>query len=267
MRIMQIFFKKLRNITSLLIIVGCLVSCEDIFQYSPYDAPVTDCNVNEKNIQQLSTCQPADTLWFITIADVHHSYDELTDAIKKINTQNYISFVAVCGDVTDEGLASEFQWYNHIMNNLDIPYITIIGNHDYRSNGRIVYEKMFGQTNFTFDIVGYHFIGFDDVVWENGNRQPDFAWLNNSLKETSHSIQVVFAHIPPWTDQLDLDLIKLETLIKKNPDHVLVIHGHEHNYCYKQLHAQHIVTGSLEDNEMCLIGLCDTSFTLQRISF
>jgi predicted phosphodiesterase len=244
-----------------------MASCEDLFQYSPYDANVSEYNVNEKSIQKIMPVNPADTVWFVALADVHSWYNELFDATAKINSLKNISFVVVCGDITDAGLAKEFEWYNRVMENLNVPYITIIGNHDYRSNGSVIYKKMFGPVNFKFEISSYHFIGFDDVVWENDNTIPDFEWLNSNLTDTISTIEVVFAHIPPWTDQLDLDTTELKKLITKRPDHTLVIHGHEHSYSSQLVYAHHIVTGCVKDKELCLIGLYGTSYTLKRLSF
>jgi len=250
------------------ILVGfILMGCEKIFQYSPYDADVSDFNLNVKNIQKIAPVNSGDTLFFVALADVHSWYDELQDATQKINHLKKVSFVVVCGDITDEGLAKEFEWYNRVMKNLKTPYITIIGNHDYRSNGSVVYKKMFGSTNFTFNIGNYHFIGFDDVVWENNNTPPDFNWLNSNLLDTTSVFEVVFAHIPPWTDQLDLDTTELTALLTKKPNHVLAVHGHLHGYSYNYFQVHHIITGCVKDREMSLIGIHDTTFTLKRLKF
>lgn len=248
-------------------VIGCFVSCEDVFQYSPYDADVSEHNVNEKNIQKLKPVNPADTLWFVAVSDIHYWYDELYDATQKINTFKNISFVVACGDITDAGLAKEYEWYNRVMKNLDVPYITIIGNHDYRSNGAVIYKKMFGPTNFKFEIGQYHFIGFDDVVWENNNTFPDFDWLNNNLIDTTSTMEVVFAHIPPWTDQLDLDTTELHEIITKRPEHILIVHGHQHSYSFQLMNAPHIVMGTVDDRILYLVGLYGASYTVKQINF
>lgn len=258
--------KSIFGILSIFIIVG-LYSCEDLIQYSPYDANVSETNLNARNIDRIPPHKPSDTVWFIALADVHAWYDELYDATQKINQLKKISFVVVCGDITDAGLIKEFEWYNRVMENLEVPYITIIGNHDYRSNGSVVYKKMFGPTNFTFNIGNYHFIGFDDVVWENNNTMPDFRWLNVNLLDTSSLIEVVFTHIPPWTDQLALCIAEANQTITRKPNHAIVIHGHEHNYDYQQIEAHHIVVGAVNRRKMVLVGLYDSVFVSRCIKF
>lgn len=251
----------------IVLLVISLSSCDDLIQYSPYDADVSEYNLNEKNISKINGTNDADTLWFIALSDVHHWYDNLKEATNKINTLPNISFVVVCGDITDAGLSKEFEWYNEVMHNLKVPYITIIGNHDYRSNGAIIYNKMFGPSNFTFDVSSYHFVGFDDVVWEHDNTFPDFEWLNSSLCDTTNTLQIVFAHLPPWSSDLNLDLEDLEQIISIKPKQALIIHGHEHGYYYELLHAEHLVLGSVENGEMYLVGLCGESFTVKCLNF
>ncbi|NJK97791.1 MAG: hypothetical protein HC905_25340 [Bacteroidales bacterium] len=259
--------KRLLGILVTFLLLLGLNSCEDLFQYSPYDADVSKTNLNARNIDKIAPHNPSDTLWFVALADVHAWYDELYDATLKINQLKNISFVVVCGDITDEGLAKEFEWYNSVMKNLKVPYITIIGNHDYRSNGSVIYKKMFGPTNFTFNIGDYHFIGFDDVVWENNNTLPDFEWLNSNLLDTTSVVEVGFAHIPPWSDQLSPYFEEVKQLINREPDHTLLIHGHEHNYGYKKLEAHHIIVGAVNRRLMVLVGLCDTVYVSRKIKF
>jgi len=257
----------MKKIIIILLLINATSSCDDLFQYSPYDADVSEYNVNEKNIRKIVPVSADDTLWFVTFSDTHHWYDALYDATQKINSLKNISFVVVCGDVTDAGLAKEFEWYNQVMKNLNVPYITIIGNHDYRSNGSVVYKKMFGPSNFTFDISPYHFICFDDVVWENDNTLPDFEWLNSNLLTTTTPIQVVLAHLPPWSKDLDLSVTELEQIITNKPDHILIVHGHEHKYYHELFPVEHVVMGCLDDRNIYLIGLCDTSYTMKRLNF
>lgn len=257
----------MKNVFLILLIIWGLYSCEDVFEYSPYDADVSTIELNNNNIQNIGSIGPEDTLWFVAIADVHCEYDDLKEAIEKIDSMQNIRFVAVCGDITNTGLEKEYGWYNAVMQNLKVPYITVIGNHDYRSNGSVIYKKMFGETNFQFSVGQYHFLGFDDVVWENDNTFPDFEWLSMQLRDTNSKMEIVFAHIPPWTDQLNLDSTELVKIITQKPAHSLIVHGHQHSSDYKQINTHHIVVGCIKDREICLIGIHDSSYTVKWIPF
>ena len=54
------------------------------------------------------------------------------------------------------------------MENLQKPYLTVIGNHDYSSNGGEIYMKMFGDYNYASE-------GAVEISMEV---QPDYCVLN-----------------------------------------------------------------------------------------
>ena len=94
-----------------------------------------------------------DTFQFAIVSDSHIEYPPLEDAVKQINKDDKILFVVHLGDITDGGIYKEYKWTNDIMSELEVPYIMTIGNHDYRSNGLSVYNKMYGNTSFSFVFV------------------------------------------------------------------------------------------------------------------
>jgi 3',5'-cyclic-AMP phosphodiesterase len=214
-----------------LLLLMFFVSCSKMTDFSPYDAKTSHSNLNKENISKiLSNEQNADSLVFVAISDPHSNYSDLSSTVNYINGMEGISFVVICGDVTNLGLAQEYDDYYHIINRLNIPFITIIGNHDYLSNGKLVYNKMFGPTNFYFDIGNYRMVMFDNIVWENGNQSPDFDWLKASLNVPDGMTSVACYHIHIWDPQLENGLAdSLQTIIGNNPVS-LSIFGHGHGY-------------------------------------
>lgn len=251
----------------LIVLLAGLSSCDDLFEYSPYDVNASVSDVNENNIHKIRIQHPEDTIWFVALSDIHNWYGDLYDAVNKINSENKVSFVVVCGDISDGGLVKEFNCYYSIMKDLKAPFITVIGNHDYLSNGAVIYRKMFGALNFSFDLGQYRFICFDDISLEDANSFPDFEWLNTHLSDTSRTIQMVFSHVPPWTYPLNLDTSDLKQVITKKPLHCLVFHGHAHSFNCVKIHATHIVAGSVKDRTFSLIGVHDSAFVIKRIAF
>lgn len=58
---------------------------------------------------------------------------KLIEAIEKINSRKEaynIKFVAVLGDITDSGERSEFEKARELLEQLEVPYVPVIGNHD-----------------------------------------------------------------------------------------------------------------------------------------
>lgn len=208
-----------------------LFSCKKLVHFSPYDAHTLHRDVNARNMDHIIGKQwEEDSLVFIAISDPHTQYSDLKDAVGAINKLEGISFVMVCGDVTDWGLAKEFDDYYRLINRLNIPYITIIGNHDYLANGKTIYRKMFGPTNFYFDVDSYRFVVFDNIVWENGNREPDFNWLREALIVPEGTKIITCYHIAPWNLPMDTGYDQtIRQIIEEHPV-VLNLFGHGHNY-------------------------------------
>ena len=207
-----------------------MVSCGNMTNYSPYDANISRRNLNPGNIEliQAVDLSVADSIVFVAISDPHADYSDLRETVDFINEMEEVSFVVVCGDLTNLGLDKEFEDYYSCIRRLNKPFITIIGNHDYLSNGKLIYNKMFGPTNFYFDIGTYRMVIFDNIVWENGNQSPDFGWLQTTLEVPDGMTSVVCSHIHPWDPQLGNGIgDSLMAVQEKNPV-CLSIFGHGH---------------------------------------
>jgi Icc protein len=199
---------KLKGYLVSLVLVCLLLTittaCDDLFEFSPYTANVSsgDRNTTAKNLQRISNIQlTTNSFSFAFIADNHYYYDNLRSVVNDINGRDDISFVIFGGDIADQALLKEYELFYDIMKKLNKPYLTVIGNHDYNSNGEVVYKQMFGDYNYSFEFKNNKFVLFDNVVWES-NRTPDFDWLTAQLTDNDLYNQVfVISHIPPFGDQ------------------------------------------------------------------
>lgn len=245
-----------------------IVSCDNLISYSPFDADVKTKNLNAGSISSLQATPftEGDTLRFAVISDSHHSYDDLKDAISSLNNVKGLSFVVCCGDITDWGTKDEFDWYWDKAGKSVYPLITLIGNHDYLSNGKLIYNRMFGSSNFTFDYGGYQFVVFDNVVWENNNTPPDFDWLTAQIQENRK--RVLLTHIPAWGEQLEGELSQeMDSMIVKG-HFMTVISGHNHDTekVIRNGIPQYVVN-DIDDRLFALVTLCGSKMTLQMIDF
>lgn len=256
------------KICKLFFLSGFILSLKSCFDYSPFDANVSTTNLNANNIQAIAEkdTTSTDTVKFAVIADPHSDYDDLKAAIASINKQANLSFVICCGDLTEWGSAKEYQWYWAQAGKSKYPMISVIGNHDYLGSGKLIYSRMFGQSSFTFDVGAYHFVVFDDVVWENNNTAPDFDWLNQQTKTTKNN--VVFSHIPPWSDQLvNLYQQPFQTILAQN-NVMVAIHGHDHDDKDTIINGiPHYVIADMDDRRYGLVSLYNAQYTFQRISY
>jgi len=225
----------LKKIGLLVIIFSLgLHSCSKVFEFSPYSANVDNDQLNTNNNQwqdmDLSFKSPAD-FSFAVIGDIHYHYDELAAMIGNINKDEDIEFVVIVGDIADQALLKEYEFYYEVMKDLDKPYFTLIGNHDYNANGETIYQEMFGPTNFDFEYQNIHFVFFDDVFWES-NTLPNFDWLERKLEEHPEHEQVVFSHIPPFGDQFTEETELRYAQLMAEHQVMISIHGHTHGYYY-----------------------------------
>ena len=245
------------------------LSCSEMTDFSPYDAKTSHRNLNNENISRiLINEQRADSLVFVAISDSHSNYSDLSSTVNYINEMDDISFVVVCGDVTNLGLAQEYDDYYHIINGLDVPFITIIGNHDYLSNGKSIYNKMFGPTNFYFDIGNYRMVVFDNIVWENGNHQPDFDWFSQTLSTPEGMISVACYHIHPLDPQMENGYAdKMKEIIETNSV-TLSIFGHGHDYWEKNMNnRRYLMVPDITMRNISKITLASQAANIEILNF
>jgi predicted phosphohydrolase len=247
------------------------VSCEKMFEFSPYEANVNEeCkNTTDKNLQLIKDIKiDSDTFSFAFVTDNHYHYSNLRKVIDDINKKNEILFVLFGGDIADQALLKEYEIFYDIMENLHKPYLTVIGNHDYNSNGEIVYKQMFGDYNYSFKFNHYKFVIFDDVVWES-NKTPDFDWLSNQLSDNKEYNQVfVIAHIPSFSDQFNSSMEQTYKLLMQENNVSLSIHGHVHGYSFGKVYNDNVsyLTGPwLKKPTYCIVNVYNKSFNIKLI--
>ena len=246
--------------------------CDKIFEFSPYEANVKEKykNTTTKNIDKINQREIDDTasFKFAVIADNHYHYYNLKNIINAINANPEILFVLHAGDIADQALLKEYEIFYDIMKNLNKPYLTVIGNHDYNSNGEIVYKQMFGDYNYSFEFNQNKFIIFDDIVWES-NKKPDFEWLSTQLTDNNKYKQVfVIAHIPPFSDQFDGNMEQTYKSLMQENNVSLSIHGHIHIYSFRNVYndnVSYLTVPWLKKPTYCIINVHNKTFDIELI--
>ena len=207
-----------------------LPSCDDLFEFEPWEVeiPADRRDLNERNIQTIK--QLLDSSYsFAVIGDPHFYYDDLKDVLNNIEARNNAQFILVNGDLTDQALIQEFNWYCDAMLDADIPFISVIGNHDHLANGKQIYETMFGQRNQVLTLGGTRFILFDNVEFES-DLVVEYDWLDQELAVPFDGQTIVCMHIQPTDVQLiGAPLERLNAIMnERKPDAVFM--GHIHSY-------------------------------------
>lgn len=226
---------KLKIIFALFIFLN--FSCDQL-EYSPNQSfdRNSPTNLNAKNLAKLhkNVNLADDTVRFILTGDTQRSYDQARALISVANN-NFpkLNFVLLNGDISDFGLRQEMEWVTTIYEDLKVPYIAIIGNHDLVANGLDAYKNMFGTLNFSFVYKKVKFICHDDNSREyqfNG-KIPDLNWIAQEL-QTGDDVNAIVgvAHIPPTSVDFDPALSdQYQTLLNNSPKVVASLHAHENN--------------------------------------
>ncbi|WP_299665686.1 metallophosphoesterase [uncultured Polaribacter sp.] len=253
----------------IILLIGIFSSCDTFFEFSVYEASVTKENRNTtfKNLELLNNIQvSSQDFKFAFITDTHYFYNNLKIIIDDINKKEDILFVLVGGDITEQGVLKEYQLFYDIIKNLEKPYLTVIGNHDYKSNGGVIYKRMFGDYNYSFKVNNNKFILFDNTVWES-NKEPDFDWLSMELNNSKMFNQIfVVAHMPPSTEQFNDDMKETYKSLLYENNVSLSIHGHTHNYFYEKNTVDYLTVPTIKKSTYCIVNVQNESYTIEMIA-
>lgn len=261
---------------SLALLFITLLGCNSA-EYSPNQKfnSSTPTNVNAKEISTLPSKAVGSTIKIAVSGDTQRNYKESQDFVTSINTRNDIDFVVLNGDISDFGLLLEFNGIYKIYDKLNVPFISVIGNHDLVANGSDVYKRMFGELNFTFTYAGIKFVCHDTNGREydfNGST-PNMVWLKNNLKlEAGTDKLIAFSHVPPTDGDFDPKLSKpYQDLMNQTPGVIASIHSHQHQPQIIRYQngtgIPFIVTNAIINRAFTLITITNGQIAAQEINF
>jgi 3',5'-cyclic AMP phosphodiesterase CpdA len=253
-----------------------MLSCKKFIEYSPNEVRLSDSekSLNARNIARIEAAPAGDSFQFAVIGDTQRSYDELEDFVNSVNQRKDVSFVVVNGDITDFGQAKEYQWVNRTLEQLHVPYVAVIGNHDMLANGRLAFHQMFGPNNFSFSHDSTKFICLNSCSREYGydGTVPDLNWLQGQLSDLSgYTAAFVICHVPPFHQDFDQNLSEAynRLLVQSGKVH-LSIHGHTHTYSDTRPYGkeiEYLVTGATDKRHYVLITVRNDAYEIERVEY
>jgi len=173
--------------------------------------------------------------WF---TDIHvgakSSSKDLRLAIADVNSQDSLDFLIISGDITELDIDGNLDTAQVILNEVDIPYYVIPGNHDtkWSASGTRKFASLFGDDHFNFEYKGIRFIGFDQgplLRMGDGFVNPEcLRWLKETLEGMADPDQPVFIvnHYP--LDESVSNWFEVADLIKQFNVQA-ILHGHGHS--------------------------------------
>lgn len=279
----NIFVQKKKTMKKLfsfgfLAITIIILGCDRLFEYTPYSANVRNKfeATTAKNLEKLRTIeqetQGQEEFKIALISDSHIFYNGLAEEINLINQDEEVLFVIHGGDMSDGGMLKEYEIFHNMMDDLEKPYFTVIGNHDCLANGRTIYNEMFGEENYSFVFKNCKFIFFNNIVWELNYQEPDFFWLRSQLSDSAGQYSKVFvvAHIPPWSDQFSYTTSLVYKTLMDTSNIDVSIHGHHHNFEYLEYYndsVKYLVIGAPSKGSYCTMTILEDSVYVKKINF
>ena len=211
----------------------------------------------------------ATDFFFLQLSDTHWGFSgpavnpepqlELPSAVAAINAAvAKPDFVMFTGDLThnsDDGTVrrQRMNEFKQIAMTLEVDMIKFLpGEHDAGDDGGEAFREIFGETHYSFDHKGIHFIALDNVSDPTSNLgEAQLTWLASDLAPLDADAPiVVFAHKPLWLLRPDWDWLTFDgpkaTDMLMPFQNVTVFFGHIHQELqYMSGHIPHYAARSL----------------------
>ena len=192
---------------------------------------------------------PKRDFFFLQLSDTHVGYEgaanpdaanTLPRAVEIVaSSRARPDFIVFTGDLTqttedDVDRRARMKRFKEIVSRIDVPMHFIPGEHDASSDAGAAFREFFGETHWTFEHEGIHFIGLDNVSQPNATLgDAQIAWLDAKVAALPKDAPlVVFAHrplfelAPQWDWWTKDGAPALEILARHDP--VTVFYGHIH---------------------------------------
>lgn len=210
---------------------GCLPEFKD----SPYSDSVQSSirTLNTQTIVSLSiNFKTASALRIGLLSDSHQNYISLSESIVELNRRSDLDFVVILGDFTNSAYNYEYDQYISLLQDLALPSITVIGNHDAIGAGVSMYRKLFGQLNSTLELDNFKFIFFHSNNLE-APKEFSLEWLEAETTGLTKKTYI-FTHVSlDDMERFSSDQRSRFQAIQNNPLVEIVFNGHRHVFLYQ----------------------------------
>jgi len=252
--------------------MGC-----NVVDIHPYDCNITgERDINTHHIKEIGQTLSSDVkeFRFAFVSDTQRWYDETEDVVESINSKG-VDFVIHGGDLSDFGGTKEFLWQRDILNNLDAPWVALIGNHDCLGSGEQAHSVIFGAPNFHFIVGDVLFVCLNTnaLEFDYTTPVPDFDYMSTLLKNLPDSIKrtVFVMHVRPYADQFNNNVTKVfDHYTREFPEVQFYLFGHEHKLFQTDLFNNDIMwygTPSINCRQYYIFTLNNEGYSYEVVDF
>ncbi|QWG15723.1 phosphodiesterase [Bradyrhizobium sediminis] len=150
--------------------------------------------------------------------------------------------VVISGDLADTPTVEEYDYLKHLLAPLELPFVSIPGNHDLREMMRATlpqgYAFSTGALNQRVEVGGLDLVLLDSSVHGKPHGEldgPTLQWLEATLASSGNRPALLFLHHPPFKagiwhmDRQNLaNAGELAPVIRRHPRVLLIATGHIH---------------------------------------
>jgi len=268
-----------KTIQYIIILIACLsgLSACDLLESHPYAVDVKYKHLNNEAIKQVEAlCAGKETIRFVWMGDSQRWYDETEDFVKHANQRDDIDFVLHGGDISDFGMQREFEWVHEDMRKLNVPYIALVGNHDMLGNGHQVYEKMYGELNFSFIAgkVKFVCVNTNALEFDYSHAVPDFNFLHSELKDTldrQYDKTIVAMHADPFGEQFNNNVASFfQDFVNRCKGIQFCMHAHTYKLYIRDLFEDGIIyygCASMKERSYFVFTITPDDYTYEVVYF
>ncbi len=161
-----------------------------------YFAPLPAHDWIATNLRKIRVRQ-VNNFCFAVFGDNKNSHNTFQVLLQYINQDPDIAFAIDLGDLVFDGEKEKYRYFfDQVRASLQLPLLTVIGNHELRGKGRGLYYDIFGPFYYSFQIGDNYFIVLDNAN-EIGLDQWQRHWLEKELKEAQfYNNLFIFMHVP-----------------------------------------------------------------------
>jgi hypothetical protein len=161
-------------------------------------APLSIYERNKKEISKIKVAD-VDDFTFAVFGDNKGNYSIFEPLLQDIAQDREIAFAIDVGDLVDGGTKGAYKRFlSQVEENVAIPFLTAIGNHDLSNGSNNNFLQIFGPTYYPFRVGQSYFIVLDATT-ESGFDKVQLQWLEEELKRAQTSETCfIFMHVPPF---------------------------------------------------------------------
>lgn len=263
-------------------LTACLLASCELFKYHPYEGRVDgEAHLTETNLRKLQNLHLGNCYKFAFISDTQRWYDETNLAVSHINSRGDVDFVLHGGDLTDFGVTEEFVWMRDCLLKFRMPWLTIIGNHDFLGTGEHIYRYLFGDYNYAFTVGRCRFEMINTVSLEVDYTipVPDFGFMEQEIRYID-SINTVYPdsiartifvmHSRPGDEQFNNNVLQPFSRYLRLFPSPFCLNGHNHRLETLEPFDDGIFfygINEIEDRQYYLITINDDDYAMEVVDF